>query len=57
MKLCVEKERSDLKERGQICKKEVDTEEKKRDLNTLCSNKGKSRNFHRKKVRSVSSSF
>jgi hypothetical protein len=29
MKLCVEKERPDLKERGQICKKEVDTEEKK----------------------------
>jgi hypothetical protein len=29
MKLYAEKERSDLKERGQIYKKEVDTEEKK----------------------------
>jgi len=29
MKLCAEKERLDLKERGQICKKDVDTEEKK----------------------------
>jgi hypothetical protein len=29
MKLCAKKERSDLKERGQIWEKEVDTEEKK----------------------------